>query len=81
MKPWAVPETISSSTPQSSFPAPSCYDSCGCAEPGLPRRPAGSCSTESLVSDGAFLTHFLLLVYEIATAGSEDLNLRAQYLG
>ncbi|KIV95341.1 hypothetical protein, variant 1 [Exophiala mesophila] len=35
---------------------------------------------EDLSSDGAFLTHFLLLVYEIAAAEADDSNLWSQHL-
>ena len=37
-------------------------------------------SAQDLSSDGAFLTHFLLLVYEIAAAEAEGSNLWAQHL-
>jgi hypothetical protein len=46
----------------------------------LPALQSNLRSAEDLSSDGAFLTHFLLLVYEIAAAEAEGSNLWAQHL-
>jgi hypothetical protein len=46
----------------------------------LPALQSNLRSAQDLSSDGAFLTHFLLLVYEIAAAEAEGSNLWAQHL-
>ncbi|ETI29066.1 hypothetical protein G647_01519 [Cladophialophora carrionii CBS 160.54] len=46
----------------------------------LPALQSSLRSSDDLSSDGAFLTHFLLLVYEIAAAEPEHTNLWSQHL-
>ncbi|RMZ92691.1 hypothetical protein DV736_g66, partial [Chaetothyriales sp. CBS 134916] len=55
-------------------------DALGHYQQALPALQSSLKSPDDLSSDGAFLTHFLLLVYEIAAAEADHSNLWSQHL-